>query len=95
MKALKYKLSFIVGFAGIAIGLIAFSYNYTLVPKVFPFYEVIAGPAMFSLSFFSEELSFTSKMIIFVIGQFSAFALGSFLLQKACHYLTANNPIIK
>jgi len=38
---------------GVAIGLLAFIFNYYNTPMLFPGYEVIAAPAVFALSFFS------------------------------------------
>ena len=73
---LNYKYSSIFGAVGVAIGLCCFLFNYYMVPVLLPGYKVVAAPAMFVLSFFSEETDFAPKMILFLSGQF----LGYFLI---------------
>jgi len=69
-------------FAGVAIGLFAFTYNYTMVPMTLPGYDFLAGPAMLALSFFSEETSFKVKLIIFLFGQYLGYFLIIFIIRK-------------
>lgn len=65
-----YQKATLFGVLGMGIGFIAFLYNYYMVPSTLFGYEVIAAPAMFALSFFSEETYFIPKMVIFLFGQF-------------------------
>jgi hypothetical protein len=75
---LNYNFSSIFGAIGIGIviGLCSFLFNYFMVPVSLPGYSILAAPAMFILSFFSEETDFVPKMILFLSGQF----LGYFLI---------------
>jgi hypothetical protein len=73
---LNYKFSSIFGAIGVVIGLCSFLFNYFMVPVSLPGYRILAAPAMFILSFFSEETDFAPKMILFLSGQF----LGYFLI---------------
>lgn len=68
-------------FLGIALGLLAFIYNYTMVPISLPGYEIIAAPAMYAMSFFSEETPFWPKMAIFMTGQYLGYLLIILLLR--------------
>lgn len=61
---------------GVIIGLMAFTFNYFNTSLSFPGYSVLVKPAMFALSFFSEETAFGPKMFIFVLGQY----LGYFIV---------------
>jgi len=72
------------GVIGVALGLCAFLYNYTMTPHSLPGYELIAAPAMFALSFFSEETAFWPKMAIFLSGQYVAYFL-IILLARVLH----------
>jgi len=82
---LNYKLSSLWGFIGVVIGIAAFSFNYYLGPLSLPGYKILVAPAMFILSFFSEETYFTPKMILFLFGQF----IGYFLI--ACVFQIIRN----
>jgi len=77
-------------FAGIAIGLFAFTYNYTMVPISLPGYDFLAGPAMLALSFFSEETSFKVKLIIFLFGQYLGYFLVIFVMRKIIKWAQLN-----
>jgi hypothetical protein len=72
----KFRFSTYIGMLGIFIGLCAFSFNYHMTTLSFPGYTLFMAPAIFSLSFFSEETAFSPKMILFISGQF----LGYFCL---------------
>ncbi len=52
-----------------------------MVPILLPGYEVLVAPAMFTLSFFSEETYFTPKMILFLFGQFIGYFLIACIVQ--------------
>ncbi len=67
---MNYRVSFICGCVGMVIGLFAFTFNYHMTDMSLPGYRVIAAPAMFMLSFFSEETDFVAKMVLFLSGQF-------------------------
>lgn len=67
---INFKLCSIWGFIGITIGLCAFLFNYYMVPVSLPGYSVLVSPAIFTLSFFSEETYFAPKMVLFMSGQF-------------------------
>ena len=79
MLILNYKISSIWGLIGVVIGLCSFLFNYYMVPLSLPGYEIFVAPAMFVLSFFSEETYFVPKMILFLFGQF----IGYFLIVCA------------
>jgi len=66
---------------GIVIGLCAFLFNYYMIPLSFPGYRVWVAPAMFILSFFSEETDFVPKMILFLSGQFLGYFLMGCIVQ--------------
>lgn len=70
------------GVLGIVIGVFAFWFNFTMVPVMMPGYEVVAAPAIFLLSFFSEETDFTPKMVVFIFGQFMGYFCLAFLVRK-------------
>lgn len=76
------RLSTKWGLLGCILGLMAFSFNYHWVELSLPGYEVIAAPAMLVLSFFSEEMYFTPKMILFLFGQF----FGYFIVASAAQW---------
>ena len=91
IKTINSKFATRWALIGVLIGLFAFSINYHWYPATLIGYEVFAGPAMFALSFFSEETNFWPKLAIFCAGQFlfyfiiAAFvsALSSMLIRKA------------
>jgi len=87
---LNYKLSSKWGFIGVVIGLCAFLFNYNMVPVSLPGYKILAAPAMFTLSFFSEETYFVPKMILFLSGQF----LGYFLLACIIQVIKKNSRLM-
>jgi len=78
---LNYKLSSIWGFIGVVIGICSFLFNYYMVPVSLPGYKVFVAPAMFTLSFFSEETYFIPKMILFLFGQFIGYFLIACIVQ--------------
>ena len=78
---LNYKLSTIWGLIGVAVGLCGFLFNYTMVPVSLPGYELLVAPAIFTLSFFSEETYFAPKMILFLLGQFIGYFSCACLVQ--------------
>ena len=82
MMLSDYKFSCVWGFVGIVVGLLAFGFNYLMVPASLPGYEILAAPAMLALSFFSEETYFTPKMIIFLVGQFIGYFCLAYLYRK-------------
>ncbi|REL35284.1 hypothetical protein [Thalassotalea euphylliae] len=71
------------GLLGILLGTIAFLFNYHMVPTSLPGYEIIAAPAMWALSFFSEETPFWPKMVIFMSGQYIAYTSLFWLIAAA------------
>lgn len=77
-----FRFAAIGGLVGVMIGLGAFFFNYHMVPISLPGYEILAAPAMFVLSFFSEETYFTEKMILFLFGQFGGYFLICYLARK-------------
>jgi len=79
----NYKQYTVVGFIGMLIGSGLFTFNYHMVPTSFPGYEILAAPAMFLLSFFSEETAFIPKIVLFLSGQF----IGYFVLAFSYNYL--------
>lgn len=78
---MDYKIGFIWGCIGMVIGLCAFTFNYHMTPTLLPGYSVIAAPAMFMLSFFSEETDFVAKMVLFLSGQFIGYFCFSGIVQ--------------
>ncbi len=68
-----FRVSSICGLVGIVIGFCAFLFNYNMVAVSLPGYEILVAPAMFLLSFFSEETDFIPKMILFIFGQFTVY----------------------
>ena len=76
------KFAFIWAFSGVAIGLIAFIFNYTMAPISLPGYELLAWPAMFGLQFFSEETAFWLKLIIFITSQYLVYFSVIFTVRK-------------
>jgi hypothetical protein len=64
------KFAFLWAFSGVAIGLMAFIFNYTMAPISLPGYELLAWPAMLGLQFFSEETAFWPKLLIFITSQY-------------------------
>lgn len=77
-----FRFATICGLVGMVIGLCAFFFNYYMVPIALPGYEILVAPAMFALSFFSEETYFTEKMILFLSGQFIGYFVIGFLAHK-------------
>lgn len=77
-----YKFSSFFGALGMILGIMAFTFNYHMVPTSLPGYSVIASPAMLALSFFSEETPFAPKMIIFLTGQFIGYFSVAFIYRK-------------
>jgi len=53
-----------------------------MVPVSLPGYEIVVSPAMFVLSFFSEETDFVPKMILFLSGQFIGYFSLSYFIRK-------------
>jgi hypothetical protein len=89
-----YRFSSIWGISGVVIGILAFLYNYNHVPALLPGYEVLVAPAMFALSFFSEETYFTPKMVLFLFGQFLGYFSVAFIYRKVIRIIkqsTTNN----
>lgn len=84
-----YKFSSVIGVIGMMIGLVSFLVHYHFVTYSLPGYQLLVAPAMFSLSFFSEETSFISKMVIFSAGQFIGYFLVAFILCKIVRGFTA------
>jgi hypothetical protein len=78
---INFKLCSIWGFIGITIGLCAFLFNYYMVPVSLPGYSVLVSPAIFTLSFFSEETYFAPKMVLFMSGQFVGYFFIGGLVQ--------------
>jgi hypothetical protein len=85
MTDLNFSLRW--GFIGIVLGLLAFSFNYHVTTMSFPGYEIIARPAMFALSFFTEETNFLPKMVIFITGQYIGYFLIIFIIKKLVRYV--------
>jgi len=77
---LNYKFSILIGCTGVLIGIFAFLYNYYMVPLSLPGYKLIVAPAIYTLSFFSEETAFIPKMILFLLGQFFGYFSCAFAL---------------
>ena len=72
---------------GVLIGLFAFSVNYHWYPAQLMGYEIFAGPAMFALSFFSEETNFWPKLAIFCTGQFLVYFILAAFVNSICSYI--------
>lgn len=77
----NYKRATIWGFVGIVIGICAFLFNYNMVPVSLLSYALFTAPAMFMLSFFSEETYFIPKMILFLTGQFIGYFTLAIIVQ--------------
>ncbi|MBA6391569.1 hypothetical protein H4J38_12410 [Colwellia sp. BRX10-3] len=77
-----FKYSFLWALSGVVLGIIAFGYNYTLVPASLPGYELLTAPARFTLSFFSEETAFWPKMTLFLVGQYIGYFLVIVVFRK-------------
>jgi len=71
-----FRFALFIGFFGVILGICAFLFNYHFISLSFPGYTFFVSPAIFMLSFFTEETAFTPKMILFISGQF----LGYFIL---------------
>ena len=84
----NYKFATSTALLCVVLALLAFAYNYTQAPNSLPGYELIAAPAMLGLSFFSEELAFNHKMLIFIGGQFSL----CFIFSLAIKFLVERLP---
>ncbi|HBY88229.1 MAG TPA: hypothetical protein DEO86_20445 [Colwellia sp.] len=78
---INFKRSSIWGVSGISIGLCTFLFNYYMVPVSLPGYSVLVYPAIFTLSFFSEETYFAPKMVLFMSGQFVGYFFIGSLVQ--------------
>jgi hypothetical protein len=81
-----WNYSFKWAFSGVAIGLIAFIYNYTMAPISLPGYAILAWPAMFGLQFFSEETAFWPKLIIFITSQYVIYFCMIFTVRKLLRF---------
>jgi hypothetical protein len=82
LLSFELKSSLLWALSGVVIGIIAFGYNYLLVPASMPGYELFTAPARFALSFFSEETAFWPKMTIFLTGQYLGYFLVITLIKK-------------
>jgi len=78
---LTYRFCTVWGAAGILIGLLAFLYNYTMIPQALLGYTILVAPAILTLSFFNEEIAFVPKMILFLLGQFVGYFFIAFIVQ--------------
>jgi len=78
----NYRFASVWGVIGVLIGIGAFLYNYNTVPELLPGYEILVAPAMFALSFFSEETYFTPKMVLFLFAQFLGYFTMAFIYRK-------------
>lgn len=83
-KLIRNDLNFSLkwAFSGVAIGLVAFIYNYTMAPISLAGYELLAWPAMFGLQFFSEETAFWPKFVIFNTSQYLIYFCLIFTFRK-------------
>ena len=77
------RVSTIWGIVGIVLGLIVFLFNYNLAPTSFPGSRIVTAPAIFALSFFSEETAFTPKLILYLMGQFIGYFTIAFAARKS------------
>jgi hypothetical protein len=68
-----FKAASLVGIIGVVVGLCAFLFNYHNISLSFPGYRLLVAPAIFVLSFISEETDFIPKMILFISGQFTGY----------------------
>jgi len=84
-----FKLASLVGVLGVVVGLCAFLFNYHNISLSFPGYRLFVAPAIFLLSFFSEETDFIPKMILFISGQFTGYFFVAYLC-RAISSLTKN-----
>jgi hypothetical protein len=82
LLSFEFKSSLRWALSGVIIGIIAFSYNYLLLPASMPGYELFTAPARFALSFFSEETAFWPKMTIFLTGQYLGYFLVIIIIKK-------------
>ena len=72
-KMTNFRFASFIGFFGVILGLCAFLFNYHIISLSFPGYRYFVTPAIFFLSFFSEETAFIPKMILFITGQFAGY----------------------
>ncbi|GAA5136019.1 hypothetical protein [Thalassotalea piscium] len=77
-----YKYAFLWGVIGVVIGICAFTFNYYMVSVSLPGYKFLVAPAIFVLSFFSEETDFTPKMVLFLSGQFIGYLSVAYIYRK-------------
>ncbi|WP_448212405.1 hypothetical protein [Colwellia sp. MEBiC06753] len=70
MKYSKYRMATLAGVVGVAMGLLANFLHYQFADFSLWGYQFFMAPAMLALSFFSEELPFTPKLVIYSFGQF-------------------------
>lgn len=78
---LNFRLSSLWGLVGVVVGLCAFLFNYYMTPISLFGYKLLVAPAIFTLSFFSEETYFVPKMILFLFGQFIGYFLIAVIIQ--------------
>ncbi|WP_448566897.1 hypothetical protein [Thalassotalea ganghwensis] len=72
----------VAGVIGVCIAIIAFTYNYHYHHSNFIGYQVIVAPAILMLSFFTEEINFVPKMVLFLTGQFLGYFIVAYTIMK-------------
>ncbi|QOL27315.1 hypothetical protein LP316_11010 [Thalassotalea sp. LPB0316] len=85
--SIKQK-STLIGVLGMLIGAACFMTHFYLEQVTIPFYSLICAPAMFVLSFFSEETPFVPKMVLFQLGQFIGYYIFGYLSLQSFSKLT-------
>jgi len=78
----QIQRSTVSGFIGMLIGGLCFTIHFYYSDVTIPFYSILCAPAIFALSFFSEETPFVPKMILFQMGQFFGYFLMYFVSAK-------------
>lgn len=82
LEMLDIKFALRYGWIGVVIALIAFTYNYTMVPHALPGYSILVAPAMLALQLISEETAFWPKITVFLMGQYAFCVILLFILRK-------------
>ena len=82
-----FRRATLIGVLGVFLALFAFMVNYHFYPVSFFGYDIIVAPAMLMLSFFTEEINFVPKMLLFLSGQFLGYFLMAYLTFAVLAFL--------
>jgi len=77
------KFSGLWAVLGLVLGLAAFVISYWFSDGTVPAYKILAGPGIFTLRMFSEEISFWPKLSIMMTGQYLSY-FGVIFIGKKC-----------